>query len=301
MRIGVTGAGGMLGTALIDLLSKNHEIFATSRTVGQIGSNIHWDCYNLTNIELLDKWLENVKPQIVIHCAAIVNVDNCEKDVYLATLLHEKTTEILAMYSELNKVRIIYISTDSVFDGTKKGLYNELDNVNPINVYAKTKLLGERFVQSSEFGLILRVNIIGWTRIGKSSFAEWILTSLMDNLKLKLFSDVFFSPITVYDLSLIIEMIIDNPIYGLYHCAGRDSVSKYDFGLKMADIFEFANFNIKKTSIDNFDLKANRPKNMAMDVSKISKELDIVLPSFEDSIRLMKSQYDNNINIFNQK
>ena len=113
-----------------------------------------------------------------------------------------------------------------------------------------------------------------------------------------LFSDVLFSPITVYDLSLVIQKIIANPLTGLYHCAGSDSISKYDFGIKMAEVFQFSGSNINKISIDNNDLKVSRPKNMALDVSKISKALDISLPGFEDSLILMKRQYDNNQSLF---
>ena len=98
MRIGITGASGMLGTALVIHLSKSHEIFATSRGKGVEGENIEWDCFNLTNTALLNKWLNKVKPDIVIHCAAIVNIDLCEDNVELATKLHVETTKIIVNY-----------------------------------------------------------------------------------------------------------------------------------------------------------------------------------------------------------
>ncbi|MDC0964617.1 sugar nucleotide-binding protein, partial [Candidatus Pseudothioglobus singularis] len=201
--------------------------------------------------------------------------------------------------SELNDTRMIYISTDSVFDGEKQGTYNEFDKVNPLNIYAKTKYLGEKSVKSINNGLILRVNIIGWTQKKKKSFAEMILINLIESQQLNLFNDVYFSPITVYDLSHIIIKIVKQPIIGIYHCGSKDNISKYDFGLKMAEIFQLADSNIKKISLDDMELRAIRPKNMALDVTKISKALNINLPGFEDSIRLMKQQYDNNKNLLN--
>ena len=200
MKIGITGASGMLGTALVSRLSKSYKVFATSRSKGLEGKNIDWNCFDLTNIELLDKWMNRVEPDIVIHCAAIVNVDACEESVDLATALHFETTKAMSKYLDCNNGRLIYISTDSVFDGKKQGIYNEFDLVNPLNIYAKTKLMGEGSVQSIKNGLVLRTNIIGWTQEASVSFAEWVLKSLVDKTPLSLFHDVYFSPLHVDDL-----------------------------------------------------------------------------------------------------
>lgn len=236
---------------------------------------------------------------MVIHCAAIVNVDLCEENVELATELHVETTKAMADYLGSSDGRLIYISTDSVFDGEKQGAYSESDLENPLNVYAKTKLMGEKPVQSMNNGLVLRVNIIGWTQEGGTSFAEWILKSLIGNVPLNLFYDVNFSPLNVYDLSIIIEKIIKNPIFGLYHCASNDSISKYDFGKKMAEIFQLSDSNVNRASVDDMKFKANRPKNMALSVKKISSALVYDIPNVIDTIKLMKHQYDNNSNLLN--
>jgi dTDP-4-dehydrorhamnose reductase len=300
MRVGITGASGMLGAALVIHLSKSHEIFATSRGKGEEGENIEWDCFNLTNTALLNKWLNKVKPDIVIHCAAIVNVDLCEDNVELATKLHVETTKVMVNYLDLNGGKLIYISTDSVFDGKKQRSYNEDDLVSPLNIYAKTKLMGEQSVLSlNNSGLVLRVNIIGWTQEGKTSFAEWMLKNLVDNGPLKLFHDIYFSPLHVDNLSLIIEKIIKNPIFGLYHCASSDSISKYEFGKKMAEIFQLFDLNINRVSVDDMEFKTDRPKNMALDVRKISFALSYDLPNAVDAIKLMKCQYDKNSNLLN--
>ena len=294
MKIGITGASGMLGTALLTHLSKQNDIFATSRSQGLEGKNIKWDCFDLTNITLLNKWLGKTKPNLVIHCAAIVDVDACEGDIGLATKLHFETTKVIANYLECNNDRLIYISTDSVFDGKKQTPYCEFDAVSPLNVYAKTKFMGEEPVQSMSNGLVLRTNIIGWTQEAGNSFAEWILESLIDNVSLNLFHDVYFTPLHVDKLALIIDNIIENPIYGLYHCASKDKISKYDFGVKMAKIFQFSNSNINRGSVKDADFKAERPKNMALDIEKIGLTLGYDFPNVADAIQLMKRQYDNN-------
>jgi len=299
MRIGITGANGMLGKALTIHLSKVHKLFATSRNQGVKGENIEWSCFDLTDTMLLLKWLNKIKPDVVIHCAAIVNVDTCEENVDAAMAIHVKATKVMVDYLNDNNGRLIYISTDSVFDGMKKNTYNEADLTNPFNVYAETKLMGEDFTQSMDGGLVLRTNIIGWTQEGRASFAEWVLKGLINNEALSLFYDVYFSPLTVYDLSLIIEKIIEYPIFGLYHCASSDSISKYEFGVLMAKIFQLSDASISKVSVDSITFKASRPKNMALNIEKISSIVDCNFPSVIDAIRLMKSQYDNNNNLLN--
>ena len=152
--------------------------------------------------------------------------------------------------------------------------------------------MGEKLVQSMNSGLVLRTNIIGWTQKGNTSFAEWMLKSLIDNAPLNLFHDVYFSPLTVEELSLIIEKIIHNPIFGLYHCASSDSISKYDFGKKMAEIFQLSDSNISRISVDEMNFKAKRPKNMALNSDKLSDKLKYDIPSAVDSIVRMKNQYN---------
>jgi dTDP-4-dehydrorhamnose reductase len=293
VKILITGASGMLGSSLVNYLSKFYDIFATSRGKGVEGEGIEWSCFDLTDIVLLNNYLNEVEPDIVIHCAAIVNVDLCEDHADLATKLHVESTRAISNYLDRNNGRLIYISTDSVFDGKKRRPYDESDLVSPLNVYAKTKLKGEESVQSMTNGLVLRVNIIGQTHSGLPSFAEWILESLTNNMPLNLFYDVKFSPLHVYDLSRIIEKIIQNPIFGLYHCASSDNISKYDFGRKMAEIFQLPSSCINRVSIDDKGkrFKAKRPKNMSLNIEKISTALEYDFPSSIDAIELMKCQY----------
>lgn len=292
MRIGITGASGMLGTALIAKLSKNHKVFATSRVMGYQLEGVCWDCFDITNLNKLSRWLDYTCPDVVVHCAAMVNVDMCEKNQDYATKLHYESTANLAKLLDEDKKKLIYISTDSVFDGTKSGEYTESDKVNPLNIYAKTKLLGENPVLSIENGLVIRTNIVGWNVFGKSSFAEWILNGLINKEQLPLFTDVKFSPIHVIELSQIINRIIDTKLTGLFHCSSRDCLSKYEFGIKMAEIFNFSKDKIRKISIDDISLEAERPKNMGLSSSKLKSILDFDVSSY-DAIKLMKVQYDN--------
>ena len=291
MKIAITGASGMLGTALLSRLSESHQLFANSRTKGMEAATVVWDCFDLTDFKLLEAWLNSSKPDVVIHCAAHIDVDSCEFNGNPAMDLHVKSTRILATYLEKNHGRLIYISTDSVFSGVKKTAYREEDAADPLNVYAKTKFLGERVALSMSFGLVLRTNIVGWATDGRLSFTEWLIQSLENHEPLNLFYDVIFSPIHVDYLSAVIEKIIDTPLTGLYHCGSTDNISKLEFGKKVADLFQFDDHDIKKASFKDINFTAKRPANMALDVSRITKDLEYDLPSVLDSIILMKNQY----------
>ena len=292
MRIGITGASGMLGTALIDELTNNHAVFATSRSKGYEKDGTQWDCFDITNLRKLNRWLVKTKPDLIVHCAALVNVNECENNEESAKKLHIETTQTIANYLDQDNKKLIYISTDSVFDGEKAEAYAESDQVNPLNIYAATKLLGEGPVLLMKNGLVFRTNILGWNVFGKLSFAEWVLKGLVESEPLSLFDDVIFSPLHVADLSLIISRAIDHKLSGLFHCASKDSLSKYDFGIKMAEIFNFPIDNIKRINFEDMDLIASRPKNMNLSSTKINSILECKSNSY-DAIKLMKNQYEN--------
>ena len=120
MKIGITGASGMLGTALIQELSKYHQIFATSRVRKPKIALSNWDKFDLTDDLALISWLEQTKPEVVIHCAAKIGVDQCEEYEFYSKKLHADTTKVLANHLALHNKKLIYISSDSVFNGQKK-------------------------------------------------------------------------------------------------------------------------------------------------------------------------------------
>ena len=107
MKIAVTGASGMLGTALINKFGDQYRVYATARSQGLIKQNVYWHCFDLTDLERLESWLLKTKPDVVIHCAAMVNVDECEIKEDLAYQLHVKTTEIIANFLNNHNGRLV--------------------------------------------------------------------------------------------------------------------------------------------------------------------------------------------------
>lgn len=283
----------MLGTSILESLSSEYALVATDLETGLRKKGIRWHKFNLLDTSHLETWLENERPDAVVHCAAIVNVDACQKNPHLSKSLHVNTTEMIS-----NKLlnwggRLIYISSDSVFDGLKNGAYLEDDKPKPLNVYAQTKLEGEHFALASPLGTVIRTNIFGWSGPGRMSFAEWVFKGLTQRERMTMFHDVIFNPIHVSHLAAVIGRILSGNISGLYHATGSTTLSKYDFALSMAAIFELKTDLILATSIDDANLDAIRPKNMYLSNRKLSDVLGYRLPGAEEGLALFKKQKDS--------
>ena len=277
----VTGASGMLGSNIVLELKERYDIFGLYR------SSLNPAVKKGFKIDLVDKdrvmaLISEINPDFIIHCAELTDVDKCERDYSLAHRINAVATKNLAA-SIASRVRFIYVSTDSVFDG-KKGNYNEDDRPCPLNNYAKSKLEGEDFVrQEADNFAIVRTNIFGWNHVKGESFAEWIFTSLRQKRRIKMFTDVIFSPITVNTLSVLIDTLLGMDFVGLLNIESSTSISKYDFGLSLAKLFNLDASLITPVSVDSFGFKAKRPKNTSLNVSKANAIFG-TLPTAEEEL-----------------
>tara|TARA_B110001450_G_scaffold117154_1_gene110708 strand:- start:788 stop:1693 length:906 start_codon:yes stop_codon:yes gene_type:complete len=291
MRVAVTGASGMLGSAILRQFSGRFELFALARSHGYIDENVTWACFDLLDTNLLETWLKENTPDIIIHCAANVNVDECEKNRDKTSALHVGVTSVLANYCSRFSKKLLYISTDSVFNGQQERAYTEIDDPDPLNYYAQTKLFGEIPVLECGFGTVLRTNILGWGSGRKTTFFDWLLNGLKSGAKLTLFKDVIFSPITVEKCSFILEKLITEEVFGLFHCGSSDGASKYEFGILTAKIFNLPHEQLECVSVESFCFDATRPKNMSLDCNKIEGALDITLPTVKTTILNLRTEY----------
>lgn len=214
----------------------------------------------------------------------MTDVDYCEENYDESRKVNAVVTEHLVKASRALKTKIIYVSTDSVFDG-RRGMYMEEDPPNPLNNYAETKYEGELIVQGNlENFVIIRTNIYGWNLQDKNSFSEWILKGLIQRQRLTMFTDVFFSLMLINDLIDILFEICEKHMTGLFHIAGAERCSKYEFALKLADIFELSSDCIIPISVDDFQFKAKRPRDMSLNVSKISRFIARPLPNVKKGL-----------------
>lgn len=280
-KVLLTGSSGLLGSNYNFEFRNKYEIFGVYKNYPnpEIKNQFRAD---LIKKEEVAKIANALTPDLIIHCAALTNLDLCEDNYSLAYETNVGATLNLLMAFNA-KTRFIYISTDSVFDGTR-GNYRETDLPSPLNNYAKTKLEGESEVEhNSKNYAIIRTNIFGWNRIKGESLAEWVYASLKIGKTIPMFTDVIFSPILVNTLSFLIDKIADTKFIGRLNIGSEGQISKYDFGLLLARKFGFQESLITPFSVDNLYFKARRPKNTTLNLEK-ARNLLSEMPNLEEEI-----------------
>lgn len=294
MRILLTGASGLLGANfLLTALKQGHELLAVTGTQAMnlpAGQHLQVD---LVEEQAVARLLQETQPDWIVHCAAITHVDRCEENPRQAYAVNAKATRSLAAGARRLGARMLYVSTDSVFDGLR-GRYTEHDTPAPVNVYARTKMAGERAAQEelSEI-LIVRTNMYGWNAQDKHSLAEWVLARLTVGEDVPGFRDVIFSPILVTDLSEIMLHLMDRGARGVYHVGGGQILSKYAFAVAVAQAFGFPPERVRATSVHEASLAARRPLNTSLSTEKLCRELGTVLDTIDSSLRRLKAQQES--------
>ena len=285
-KILITGAFGQLGTSLCKVLS-NESILAAGRV---IISTKKYKCIELdiTNQRKVAEIIRNYKPDIIIHLAAMTDVDRCEKTPEIAFDVNVKATENLLTSF---KGKFIYISTDYVFDG-EKGPYFEDDKVNPMSVYGKTKLYGENLVQQSDIDwVILRSNIIfSYSDRTKASFVNWVVDSLKKRQMITVVNDQWNNPTWTNDLAKVISKIIEKDINGLYHYGGRDYLNRLEFAKMIASTFGLDGSLIKPITTSELNWLAQRPLKSGLYTNKIELDLGIEALPIQKALDEMVSQ-----------
>ena len=281
----ITGSG-LLGSNIVPVAAKDFEVFATYRHHTKQIPRCRLMPLDIRNRQQVDSLLAEIKPALVIHTAALVNVDYCQEHAEEAWVTNTEGTENVAIAAREAGAKLVYISTDSVFDG-KKGMYNEQDEPNPVNVYARTKLEGEERVSCHlADSIIVRTAFYGWNPIVNKnlSLAEWVVRNLREGKPLPLFTDVFFSPVFVINLAEVLLEMYQHDLAGVFHVGGSERCSKYAFGRDIAEAFGLDRKLIEPISIEQAKLKAPRPKDVSLNVSKASGAINTTLLDVREGI-----------------
>lgn len=291
MRILVTGASGLLGLNLALEASQQHEVFGSVNRNVIKTTNFTVLQSDLTSPGTLEGLFTESRPDWVINCAALANLEACEADPVLAGKLNRELPKKLADYVAKGGARLVHISTDAVFDG-KRGGYSEEDKTNPLSLYAETKFDGEQAVLATNpEAIVARVNLFGWSLSGKRSLAEWFFNNLSENNRIMGFTDVFFCPLLATDLAKIVIQMLENGLQGLYHVVSSECTSKYDFGVRLARLFDFDDKLIKPTSISQSGLVAVRAPRLSLLSDKLARDLGESPPDLKMGLERFHTQY----------
>lgn len=286
MRILVTGASGLLGLNFSLRFAAEHQVTGAVYSHAFTQAPFSMVMTDLSQERNVDELIEKSKPDLVINCAALANLEECQKKPQEARMLNGELPGWLAEKCDNLSIKLVHISTDAVFDGTKKGKYNEADIPKPLSVYAQSKLAGEQAVrQIDQDALVLRVNFYGFSSSGQRSLAEFFLHNLENSIPVKGFTDVFFCPLYVMDMVEYLMQAVEKGLGGLYHLCSSESLSKYDFGLRIARVFNLDGALISPITVSDVDfIRAPRSKNLVLDTGKIEQALGRATPSQADGL-----------------
>ena len=273
MKVLVTGVKGQLGYDVVKELEK--------RGYQPIG--VDRDEMDLMDNAAIRSVIMNLRPEAIIHCAAHTAVDKAEEEVEVCYQINAESVKVIAECAKELDIKLIYISTDYVFDGTKKGEYTETDIPNPINVYGASKLKGEQYVQDLlEKYYIVRISwVFG---VNGNNFIK-TMRRLGEQLEeLNVINDQVGSPTYTADLAPLLVDMMETEKYGIYHASNEGTCSWYEFA---KEIFKQSGIDVKVNPIttDQYPTKAKRPMNSKMSKEKLQKNGFSLLPTWIEALQ----------------
>jgi len=294
IKVVVTGVNGLLGQYLVrDLTKEGFEVFATNRGESRLPvfDNIHYS-YNAIDIRdknSMQEYLLSVKPNVIIHAAAMAQPDACELHKEECTDININATAYINEAAEKLGAKFIYISTDFVFSG-KDGPYREEDLPGPVNYYGEAKLASEKIVQNSktDWAIVRTVLVYGNILSGtRSNIVTWVKDNLEKGSNIKVVNDQIRTPTYVEDLSKGIVLITRQNARGIFHISGKEVFTPYEMALQVADYFSLDKNLMEKVTADTFTQPAQRPLKTGFIIEKAERELGFKPISFKEGIKKM--------------
>ncbi|MFE4028344.1 MULTISPECIES: dTDP-4-dehydrorhamnose reductase [Priestia] len=261
-KVLITGANGQLGKELVELFSeKGFEVYGCDR-----------DKMDITNQEQVQEIISNVKPDIVLHSAAHTKVDLAESEPEQAFLINAYGTRNVAVAAEAVGAKLVYVSTDYVFDGTTDEPYNEFSPTSPLGVYGKSKLAGEQFVRDlhSKFFIVRTSWVYG--KHG-ANFVKTMLKLGEERKEISVVADQIGCPTYTLDLANSILELVNSEKYGVYHISNSGSCSWYEFA---KEIFKISDMEVQVNSCTTADF----PRPAARPANSVFEHMSIKLNNF---------------------
>jgi dTDP-4-dehydrorhamnose reductase len=272
----VIGAKGMLGRDLVGVL---HSSFSNDEVVG-------WDIEEID----IQKEEESVfkigklRPNIVIHVAAYTDVDGCERDEEKAFAVNAEGTKYVALAASRCQAKLIYLSTDYVFDGNKREPYVESDPPHPLNVYGRSKWQGEQYVQDLvKNGLIIRTQWL-YGRYGKN-FVTSILQQAREKKMFSIVNDQIGSPTYTVDLAKAISVLIQFNAQGIFHVANSDRCTWFTFGKAILNLLGMNEVKVIPISSEKLDRPAVRPSYSVFNCQKLKEKAGLTLRPWSEALK----------------
>lgn len=275
----VTGSSGFLGYNIGKILSRNkRKLIGIARS----GNSTHFEethNLDLTDLRVLSETIIRIRPQVIIHAAALSSHETCQDEPNLAHLVNAEATRVIAQTASQIDSTLHYISTDAVFSG-QTGHYKESDSTSPFSVYGQTKLLGEQYAMAENPKTsVVRTNFFGWSPTKTRSILEFFYNSLRDGRCVNGYTDFKVSSIYVKHLVEYLAILNDVNFQGLVHIASSDALSKYEFGVLVAKRFGFDSNLIRPVLSTNETSKVSRQRDLSLNTNYLNKITGLKPPS----------------------
>lgn len=290
MKILIIGASGLVGGGLYREFGKNgHQVTGTYN---------HFPLPGLLKLDITDKQeveriINQVKPDWVLHPAAYADVEGCEKNPELCYKINWQGVKNVVDCAKQNNASFVFFSTDYIFDG-KSGPYKEDDQPNPLSVYAKVKLEMENYIKKTlnNYLIVRTANVFGWEPQGKN-FVVKLIKSLTEGKKLSIVTDQIGSPTYVGILTKTIVYLVEKGCSGVYNVTGSQALDRYHFALLIARVFRLNKDLIRPTTTDKINQAAKRPLKAGLKIDKVQKILPFRLPNAREGLEMMKARIQN--------
>ena len=267
-RVLVTGASGLLGSTIVKIAETSFEVIPSHNTKRIHPNSLKAD---VTNKKEVLSVLQAADPDVVIHTASETNVDKCETNRDQAWRVNVEGTRNIAEACREMHAKLVYISTDYVFDG-RQGLYTEEDEANPVNQYGLTKLKGEEQVRTlCKDHLILRTSVLYGSCPWKTSFSKWVMNSIERKQEITVVDDHYNSPTLTENMAEMTLEAAHRNFMGLYHASGSERISRYEFAKQIAKAFSLDEQLVKPIKLSEVTTwKAKRPRDSSLSLRKIN-------------------------------
>jgi dTDP-4-dehydrorhamnose reductase len=293
-KVLITGSNGLLGQTMVKIFRDDYFVIGCDLTGESFNANYPENEYyqlDLTQRDKVQKGLSQLKPDIIINTAAFTDVDKSEEKRDLCWTTNVRSVEIMVEAVMDFSPVFVQISTDYVFDG-KSGSYRETDTTNPVSYYGHTKLAAEKIIKSSGLEYIIARSMVlyGSGQKVRNNFVTWVIQQLKSGNKIKVVNDQRGNPTLVDDLSEAIKRLLQSEEYGIFHIAGNEVCSRYEFAQKIIKVFNLDAKLMEEVDGSLFKQAAPRPANSSFNLDKLSNTLDWLPGTLEESLIKLKSQ-----------
>jgi dTDP-4-dehydrorhamnose reductase len=291
-KVAIIGGSGLLGQYLVrEAVSRGQDVVSTFNG-GKPCPDGRAASLDMTDQGAVEAFFSREMPDRVLLPAAMTDVDECERKPQMAFSINVEGTMNVALACKQSGAPMLYVSTDYVFNGLKGSKYYEFETPDPLSIYSKTKLEGERVVMdSSKRNAVCRVSVLyGWNRLStKDNFVSWIIRSVRAGKEIKLFEDQFVTATYAPHCAKVLSEVSERGLKGILHTSGPDCLDRYQMGMIIAEVFGLDKALMKPSKMADANFLAKRTENSCLDVENVEAQLDMAMMPFRSGIEDMKA------------